>query len=119
MDPQAYRRLIKRMADRSGPVLESFFDSHGLGDAYREGYGKKDGINRGLTAAREEGTYDAVLADALRQYGEATSTGEAPWPPALIRFELERLIGLCQVEGRPSAQVGVGSSASHAPPRRS
>jgi hypothetical protein len=46
-----------------------------------------------LTAAREEGSYDAVLADALRQYGKATPTGEAPWPPARIRFELDRLAG--------------------------
>jgi hypothetical protein len=58
MDAQAYQQLVNRMAGRSGSDLESFFDSHGLGDGYRQGYGKKDRINRALTAAREEGTYD-------------------------------------------------------------
>jgi hypothetical protein len=91
MDAQAYQQLINRMAGQYGSDLESFFDSHRLGDGYRQGYGKKDRINRALTAAREEGTYDAVLADALRQWGKATATGEAPWPPARIRFELESL----------------------------
>jgi hypothetical protein len=96
MDPQAYQQLIDRMAGYSGSDLESFFDSHGLGAAYRapnEGWGKKHRINQALAAARRQGTYDAVLADARRQYGGATPTGEAPWPPARIRFELERLKG--------------------------
>jgi uncharacterized protein (TIGR02391 family) len=96
MDPQAYQQLIDRMAHHSGSDLESFFDSHGLGAAYRapdEGWGRRHRINQALAAARREGTYEAVLADALRQYGEATPTGEAPWPPARIRFELDRLRG--------------------------
>jgi uncharacterized protein (TIGR02391 family) len=96
MDPQAYQQLIDRMAGRSGSDLESFFDSHGLGDLYRapsKGWGKLHRINASLAGARQAGTYDAVLADARRRFGGATPTGEAPWPPARMRFELERLIG--------------------------
>jgi hypothetical protein len=96
MDPQAYKQLIDRMAHQYDSDLESFFDSHGLGDAYRapdRGWGRRKRINTALDVARKDGTYDAVLADALREYGEATPTGEAPWPPARIRFELDRLAG--------------------------
>jgi uncharacterized protein (TIGR02391 family) len=96
MDPHVYQQLINRMAGHSGSDLESFFHSHGLGNAYRapdEAWGKRHRINQALAAARKEGAYDAVLADAQRQYGEVTPTGEAPWPPARIRFELERLNG--------------------------
>ena len=77
MDPQAYQQLINRMAGQSGSNLETFFESHGLGDAYIEGYGKKDRINRALAAARAEGTYDAVLADAPRRDIRAPGS---PWP---------------------------------------
>jgi uncharacterized protein (TIGR02391 family) len=96
MDSQAYQQLIDEMARHRDTVLESFFDSHGLGDAYREpeeAWGRRKRVNIALAAARREGTYDAVLADARRRFGEATPTGEAPWPPARIRFELDRLAG--------------------------
>jgi hypothetical protein len=46
--------LINRMAGQSGSDLESFFDSHGLGDAFRQGYGKRDRINRALTGGVQD-----------------------------------------------------------------
>jgi uncharacterized protein (TIGR02391 family) len=96
MDSQAYQQLIDEMAGHRDTVLESFFDSHGFGDAYREpdeGWGRRKRVNTALAAARREGTYDAVFADARRRFGGVTVTGEAPWPPARIRFELDRLAG--------------------------
>jgi hypothetical protein len=79
MDPQAYQQLIDRMARRYSPNLESFFDSHGLGEVYRapdSGPSRRKRINAALDAARNQGTHEAILADALRQYGEWTPTGE-------------------------------------------
>jgi uncharacterized protein (TIGR02391 family) len=109
MDPQAYQQLIDRMARHYSPDLASFFDSHGLGEVYRapdSGPGRRKRINAALDAARNQGTHEAVLADALRQYGEWTptgegswqngqwiSTGEGPWPPVQIRAHLEWLNG--------------------------
>jgi uncharacterized protein (TIGR02391 family) len=109
MDPQAYQQLMDRMARHYGAHLESFFDGHGLGEVYRapdSGPGRRKRINAALEAARKQGTYEAVLADALRQYGEWTPTGEGfwqngqwirtgegPWPPARIQLHLEHLDG--------------------------
>lgn len=117
MDPQAYQQLIDRMTRQASHNLESFFDSHGLGEVYRapdSGPGRRKRINSALDAARNQGTHEAVLADALRQYGQETaagegfwqndqwiSTGEGPWPPVQIRWHLERLNGDLRVWKAP------------------
>jgi uncharacterized protein (TIGR02391 family) len=117
MDPQAYQQLIDRMARHYSPDLQSFFDRHGLGEVYRapdSGPGRRKRINTALDAARNQGTHEAVLADALLKYGEWSSagegfwqdgqwisTGEGPWPPVQIRWHLERLNGDLRVWKAP------------------
>ncbi len=95
MDPQAYQQLIDRMARHYHPDLESFFDSHGLGEVYRardSGPGRRKRINTALDAARNQGTHEAVLADALRQYGEWTPTVEG-FGRTASGYPLEKILG--------------------------
>jgi uncharacterized protein (TIGR02391 family) len=92
----AHRRqaLVDLIAQRSTAELESFFQSHGLGDAFarpKEGWGRRKRVNEALLQAERRGNVDVVLADAQRRFEGATPAGEPVKPLARIRLELQEL----------------------------
>lgn len=68
-------RLLAAMSEVSGGRLELFFESYGLGDAYRsagKGWGKAKHVSTAMAAAESRGDGDAVLAAAAEFFGLPT-----------------------------------------------
>ena len=91
MDAQRRQDIVSLMAQRSTADLESFFQSHGLGDAFarpKEGWGRLKRVNEALLQAERSGNREDLLADAARRFAGATELGEPVKPIARVHLEL-------------------------------
>jgi len=67
VDPLERRRAVEYLRQHGEASLETFFDSVGLGEAFRlpkSGYGRQKRINEALREAEERGDLTAVLSSA-------------------------------------------------------
>jgi uncharacterized protein (TIGR02391 family) len=94
MDAQLRQEVNEALAQRGTAELESFFQSHGLGEAFarpKEGWGRLKRINEALLEAERVGALDAVLRDAQRRFAGAAPGGQPVRGLPRLVFELEDL----------------------------
>ena len=88
--------IIDLLKDLGTSELESFFGSHGLGEAFAapsRGWGRLKRVNAALLEAERRGDLERIFAAIRTRYGGATPTGEPVSAMSKLRFELHAIEG--------------------------